>query len=225
MDMWLILYLSSIGLSLTGVTTYSILCERAKKRWGYVNLEHSFFYNCFLKDYKRVLLFAFVTLFPVINFYSLFPFIKIKKNIDKEVTDQYDDGEIITIEKALDSLGDYSEDNNKMMMKVVRARKANNKYKKVLAKKKLEYDALKGALLEEKQVLTIPERVVNVRKLQDKNMGCNRIKPFSAYDYDEKISLLLEELELAYEEKALAEGIEIDKEVKLLLEDNNKKDN
>lgn len=31
MDMWLILYLSSIGLSLTGVTTYSILCERAKK--------------------------------------------------------------------------------------------------------------------------------------------------------------------------------------------------
>lgn len=110
-------------------------------------------------------------------------------------------------------------------MKVVRARKANNKYKKVLAKKKLEYDALKGDLLEEKQVLTIPEKVVNVRKLQDKNMGCNRIKPFSAYDYDEKISLLLEELELAYEEKALAEGIEIDKEVKLLLEDNNKKDN
>lgn len=223
MDMWLILYLSSIGLSLTGVTTYSILCEINKKKLGYVNLEHSFFYICFLKDYKRVLLFVFVTLFPVINFYSLLPFINLKKKIDKEITGQYADGEIITIEKALDSLGDYSEDNDKMMMKVVRARKANNKYKKVLAKREREYEALKEILKEEKQVLTIPEKVVNVRKLQNENMGCNRIKPFSAYNYDEKISLLLEELELAYEEKAMAEGIELDKEVKLLLEDNNKK--
>lgn len=216
---WIILwiYLSVTGVSLTSFLSYYAIFERKKRKLGFINQYWPSIFGWF-DSFKHFASFFLITFCPFFQLAPIGALIRCKERMADDLEEELASHDLWTIEQAQRELTGYTKYNTKLAKTILKTRKAHDKYLKDMAKKEQGYDALKAVALEEKQVLTLPQKVVAVRKLQEENAASNAIKPFSEYTYDEKINLLLAELELALEEKAEAEGVDIDKEVKLLLE-------
>lgn len=220
---WILLYmyLSVTGLSLSSFFGYYALYERKKRKLGYINRYWPSVFDWF-DSFKHFANFFIITFFPFFQLAPIGVLIRCKERMNDDLSGELDSHELWTIEEAQRELTGYSKYNKKLAKTILKTRKANNRYLMKIAKKEQKYDALKAVALEEKQVISLPQKVISVRRIHEKTAASNQVKPFSEYSYDEKINLLLAELEIAFQEKAEAEGIDIDKEVKLLLESKEK---
>lgn len=213
-------YLILLGFSLGNITIYDILYERRKRRLGFVNKRKSMIFNLFFETLNPNDKYYtwFITLCPGFNLVWFWQLLTFKKTVDGNMDKEFNDGDIVRIETARNMLGLTEEGNEKLALKILKVRKAQMKYDIYLSKKKHEYDEIVKEIENTYRDLTLPEKVVAVRNLQRKSNMVNRVIPFSEYGPDEKIAMLLAELEIAYKEKAKLEGTDLDKEVKLLLD-------
>lgn len=219
-----LLVLASYGVSLSSIGLYSLLYERKKKKLGYVNRDRCFSYKKFFTNSRDCLENWLLFIFPFVNLYYLIPILRFNWVSKSDIEHEYNDGYIMPVEKAKKILDTGYHNDDKLAFKVLRVRKAQMKYQEYLDRKKRKYDETLSEIDATYRDLTLPEKVVAVRKLQSKNNMVNRVIPFSEYGPDERIALLLAELELAYKEKAKLEGTDLDKEVALLLENRESKE-
>lgn len=214
----LLLMLADYGISLGSLVAYGVLYERKKKRLGYVNLKKNIMFNTFFSCTREAFQYWFTTICPIVNLAWLAIILTFKKRSDEDLSREYNDGDVVSIDAARSMLELNEEGNNELALKVLKVRKAQMQYEIYLSKKKHEYDEIMKQIESTYHDLSLPEKVVAVRKLQSKSNMVNRVTPFSEYGTDEKIAMLLAELEIAYKEKAEIEGTDLDKEVKLLLD-------
>lgn len=214
----LLLMLADYGISLGSLVAYGVLYERKKKRLGYVNLKKNIMFNTFFSCTREAFQYWFTTICPIVNLAWLAIILTFKKRSDEDLSREYNDGDVVSIDAARSMLELNEEGNNELALKVLKVRKAQMQYEIYLSKKKHEYDEIMKQIESTYHDLSLPEKVVAVRKLQSKSNMVNRVTPFSEYGPDEKIAMLLAELEIAYKEKAEIEGTDLDKEVKLLLD-------
>ena len=211
-------YSALLGTSLCGMGLYNILYERKKRKLGYVNKKRSMLVNSLLSMTKEDTVPLLMTLVPVVNLAWWGSVLTFKKTSEADMSDEIEKNDITTVEWAKHLLDMSDEKDNKMALRVLKVRKAQIKNERYLSKKKREYDGIREQIESTYRDLALPEKVVAVRKLQNKSNAIDRVTPFSDYTPDEKIALLLAELEHAYQEKARLEGTDVEEEVKLLLD-------
>ncbi len=211
-------YTALFGTSLCGMGLYSFLYERKKKKLGYVNKKRIMLVNKFLSMTKEDTGPFFITLIPVVNLGWWLPVLTFKKTSEDDLSDEIEENSVTTVEWAKVLLDTSDVKDNKLALRVLKVRKAQMKNEISLSKKRQEYDEVRAQIESTYRDLSLPEKVVAVRKLQSKSDSVNRAIPFSEYTPDEKIAMLLAELELAYKEKAALEGTDVEEEVKLLLD-------
>ena len=211
----LLIYFGSVGLAFGSQLTYNALFERKKRKLGYVNR-----YGSILKRFvcSNWVGYLFVTICPIINFYWPGILIRYKSVSARDLDVEIKDSCIEPVEWAENYINQYSEDNHKLALRVLRVRKAQKRYKKKLAKKEGRHAQLLAKIESVNRDLSLPEKVIGVRRLQERSSMANRVKPYSEYTSDERIAMLLSELEIAYKEKAKEEGTDLEKEVALILD-------
>ncbi len=164
---------------------------------------------------KSGTIFWLLTICPIANLIFTIPLFCFKKCSDDDLSAEYNSGEITTVDKARKQL---ETSDKKLALRVLKVRKIQMKYEASQAKKRSERDGIIEEIESTYRDITLPEKVVAVRSLKNKSNMANRVIPFSEYGIDERIALLLAELEIAYQEKAEIEGTDLEKEVALLLE-------
>ncbi len=210
--------ISSYVLSLGSLGAYNILYERKKRRLGYVNLKNSLMFNNFFREGKWSVLFWAVTMIPFVNLVWLGPLVSFEKSSDNDITKESVTSDDIKPIELVKNLLDLSEEKDeKLALRVLKTRKAQMKYEEYLSKKKRKYEEVRAEIEGTYRDPALPEKVVAVRRLQDKSSAICQVRTFREYTPDEKIALLLAELEEAYQEKARLEGTDVEEEIKLLL--------
>ena len=210
-------YTALFGTSICGMGLYSFLYERKKKKLGYVNKKRSMLVNNLLSMTKEDSGPFLLTLVPVVNLLWWGSLLTFKKTSDDDLDEEINKENVMTVEWAKVLLDTSDVKDNKLALRVLKTRKAQMKYEEYLSKKKRKYDEVRAEIEGTYRDPALPEKVVAVRRLQDKSSAICQVRTFREYTPDEKIALLLAELEEAYQEKARIEGTDVEEEIKLLL--------
>lgn len=221
MELIILVYFGLLEVALGSQLVYNALYERKKRKLGYVNLEGPALKTEVLMHPMAFILSTFV---PFLNLYWLYTILRFKKVSKDDLDVEIKEHIIEEVDKVEQRISTYSEANHNLALKVLKVRKAQVKYKKRLAKKEENHAQLLMDIESTHRDLSLPEKVVRIRRIQEKSDMVNRIKPFSEYSIDEKIAMYLSELEIAYREKAQEEGIDyeqLDEEIALLLDGKN----